>query len=98
MKPEYHPDEEIQATAEGNPPPQFEWHKLDGGGIDSVIGNRLTITTSMEGNNTYRCDATNTLVNGDVMKANTTITFSVTSKTNIYFFTLLLCSCIEIID
>ena len=77
VKPEYEPGEHIEATAEGNPPPQVEWNKLMGGGPDSVPGNRLTILPSMEGNNTYRCDVTNTLVNGDVIKTNTTINFIV---------------------
>ena len=83
VKPEYEPGEHIEATAEGNPPPLFEWNKLTGGGQASVPGNRLTITSSMEGNNMYRCDVTNTLVNGNVIKANKTINFIVIC--NIFF-------------
>ena len=80
---ELRPGEQVHATAEGHPPPDYEWHKLTGGGPALISGNTLTVTESMEGSNSYRCEATNTLVNGAVKRTNKIINFSVTSKKSI---------------
>ena len=80
IAPVLEPGEQVHATAEGNPPPDYVWHKLTGGGPAFISGNTLTVTESMEGSNSYRCEATNTLINRAVIRNNKIINFSVTSK------------------
>ena len=80
VKGSYHPGETITASVSGRPTPTISWTRLDGGGPASVPGNTLTILSSMEGNNTYRCDATNTLVNDKTISIAKTVSFTVTGK------------------
>ena len=73
----YSPDEQITATADGEPAASFSWTRLSGRGAACVISNHLIISASMEGSNSYQCIASNTLINGNFMSETRLFNFTV---------------------
>ena len=84
VKETYTPNEVITATSDGRPEPGFLWTRLEGGDpAATVTGPRLTITADMKGFNRYLCNASNTLINGEVKSVTKTVNFTVTGKISI---------------